>query len=355
MKKFISWMLSLSIFACCLGGCGSTPAADTPSAEAGNNGSAADTQTGGKPVVWKFATNLYEDTKSAAAYEAMFERFHNETGGEVTVEPYYQSALGSEADVLQNVQTGNIALAHVSFDLLAQFEPAWNVTVLPFLFDDDEHYKRWVATDEAQALFKKFQDYGLWFEYAGIQGFRQTNMVKNCLTSVEDYKGQTIRVMDNAVQMATLEALGATPITVPYSDVYNSLNMGVCDGWIALYTGMKEVSSFEPAPYVTQVPMFACSTGIVLSKKALDELSPESRETVMKIYREEIEGCVDTMSAEDDDIRDTMVAEGKIKEVYKVEDTKPFIDAVSGVWDDICAQYDGVKEQLDVIESVRKS
>ena len=307
----------------------------------------------GDPVVWKFATNTLEETETAKVYLEMSDKVYEATNGEVKIEPYFGAALGAEADVIQNVQTGNIQMGHFSFAMLANFEPAWNVLDLPFIFDSREHFARYVATEECQALMAKFQDVGIWFNTMGIQGYRQTNMVKGTLKSVEDYKGKTIRVMDNAVQMGTLEALGAIPITVPYSDVYNALNMGVCDGWTAIYTGMNETSSCEVAPYVTEVPMFACVTGITISTKALDALSPEAAEAVKKVYAEMMPKVLDSMYNEDMGYRQVFEDAGLLKEVYTIEDTAPFIEAVAPVWESIAAENEGVQEQIDVINSVR--
>ena len=305
------------------------------------------------PVVWKFATNTLEETETAKVYLEMSDKVYEATNGEVKIEPYFGAALGAEADVIQNVQTGNIQMGHFSFAMLANFEPAWNVLDLPFIFDSREHFARYVATEECQALMAKFQDVGIWFNTMGIQGYRQTNMVKGTLKSVEDYKGKTIRVMDNAVQMGTLEALGSIPITVPYSDVYNALNMGVCDGWTAIYTGMNETSSCEVAPYVTEVPMFACVTGITISTKALEALSPEAAEAVKEVYGEMMPKVLDSMYNEDMGYRQVFEDAGLLKEVYTIEDTAPFIEAVAPVWESIAAENEGVQEQIDVINSVR--
>ena len=305
------------------------------------------------PVTWKFATNTLEETETAKVYLEMAEKVKEATNGEVTIEPYFGGALGAEADVIQNVQTGNIQMGHFSFAMLANFEPAWNVLDLPFIFDSREHFARYVETPECQELMAKFQDVGNWFNTMGIQGYRQTNMVKGVLKSVEDYKGKTIRVMDNAVQMGTLEALGAIPITVPYSDVYNALNMGVCDGWTAIYTGMNETSSCEVAPYVTEVPMFACVTGITISQKALDALSPEAAEAVKEVYAEYMPKVLDSMYNEDMQYRTVFEEAGLLKEVYTIEDTQPFIDAVSPVWETVAAENEGVQDQIDIINSVR--
>ena len=38
--------------------------------------------------------------------------------------------------------------------------------------------------------------------------------------------------MESPIQINTVKALGAIPTTIAYSEVYNSLNMGVVDAWM---------------------------------------------------------------------------------------------------------------------------
>lgn len=358
MKKVFALMMALvmllSLAACGNSGGSQEPPASGGSSDSGGSSAPADGETkpAGDPVVWKWACNLLEDTDGARAMVAMFDRWTEETNGEVTVEAYYQGALGSEADVIQNIQTGNIQVAQLSYSLLAQFNPAWTVMDLPFMFSGVEHYNRFMATDEAKAMLQSFQNDGIWVNYAGVQGFRNINTTKKLCKTVEDFKGLIIRAMDNASQLGAVEALGGIGITMPYADCYNGLNTGVCDGWIPIYTGMSEISAPEVAPYVTECNMIASAAGIIISQKALDALSPSAKETVMRIYDEMMPGIMETMYDEDQQYKKTWVEEGKI-EVYEVEDLAPYVEAVAPVWEKIAAQFDGVSEMIEVVNSVR--
>jgi len=355
MKKVFALILTL-VMLLSLAACGSSGGTQGSASSGGGSGSSAPEDGGdapaGDPVVWKWACNLLEDTDGARAMVAMFDRWNEETNGEVTVEAYYQGALGSEADVIQNIQTGNIQVAQLSYSLLAQFNPAWTVMDLPFIFSGVDHYNRFMETDEAKAMLQSFQNDGIWVNYAGVQGFRNINTTKKLCRTVEDFNGLIIRAMDNASQLGAVEALGGIGITMPYGDCYNALNTGVCDGWIPIYTGMSEISAPEVAPYVTECNMIASAAGIIISQKALDALSPSAKETVMRVYDEMMPGIMETMYEEDQQYKNAWVESGTI-EVYEVEDLAPYVEAVAPVWDKIAAQYDGVSEMIEVVNSVR--
>ncbi|WP_325228347.1 TRAP transporter substrate-binding protein [Oscillibacter sp.] len=353
--KLLSGMLLLLVLLGMLTACGSTPPAETnapgPAPEEKQERPESQApEAPAKQVTWKMASNVIEGSDWAAAFEEMWARIEEETKGEVHVEMFYNGALGSEADVLQNLQTNNIQAAQISFSLLAQFEPEWNVMDMPFLFTSQEQLDKFNATEEAQELYARFQNYGIWFNYVGLLGFRYPDMVKAPIVTPDDLKGTTFRVMDNAIQMATLEAFGATPITVPVGDVYNALKMGVCDGWCGDAVAIQVRTAYEPAPYVSSVPLFPVTLGCLLSTEALDALTPESRETVIRIYSEMMPGVMSRAWDENLQIIKDLANEGKC-EFVEVEDISAFQEKVTPVLDQARVDY-GCGGWIDLISSL---
>ena len=58
------------------------------------------------------------------------------------------------------------------------------------------------------------------------------------------------------------------------------------------------------------------------------------------------------MYDEDQQYKETWIEEGKI-EVYEVEDLTPYVEAVAPVWEKIAAQFEGVSDMIEVVNSVR--
>lgn len=354
-KRLLTVMLSTAVLLGLLSGCGAKPPVEngnTPEEkQEETNPVVSDTSEAPvTQVTWKMASNVIEGSDWAAAFEEMWARIEEETNGEVHVEMFYNGALGSEADVLQNLQTNNVQAAQISFSLLAQFEPEWNVMDMPFLFTSQEQLDKFNATKEAQEFYARFQTYGIWFNYVGLLGFRYPDMVKAPIVTPDDLKGTTFRVMDNAIQMATLEAFGATPITVPVGDVYNALKMGVCDGWCGDAVAIQVRTAYEPAPYVSSVPLFPVTLGCLLSTEALDALTSASREIVIRIYTEMMPGVISRAWNENLQIIKDLAEEGKC-EFVEVEDISAFQEKVAPVLDQARVDY-GCGEWIDLIGSL---
>lgn len=333
---FLAMIMALSLVAC--GG----------GAASGDNGN----DSGDKVYKWKLATNIVESTKTGAAFAEFSKKIEEATNGRVVVDNFYGGSLGAEADVMANCQTGSVQIVQLSFSLLAQFNEAFNVMDLPFIFDSKEHMERFMATEEAQAMIESFHDSAnLWVPDVWLMGYRFPNMVNGPIEKVDDFKGVIFRTMDSAVQMATLEALGATPITVPYNDVYNALSSGVAEGWSCDCSGYITTSSCEVAKYISTIPLFAVANGILVSDKALEELPEDLRTIVKDTINSEFPAVMQQMYDENLDQLQQCADAGAI--VNNVDDVQPFIDAVKPVWDDVASKYSGVQEMIDVIDSVR--
>lgn len=76
------------------------------------------------------------------------------------------------------------------------------------------------------------------------------------IEKVSDFKGLKIRVMP--LYIPFIKALGATPVTIPPSEIYTSMERGVVDGFMWPNVGMasfglQEVTKFELVPGVFQM------------------------------------------------------------------------------------------------------
>lgn len=349
LKKLISMACATAMCVGLLAGCGG--GGGNASGSGGGNTSGGGGAANGQVYNWKLATNTVKGTKTGDAFVEFAEKIKTATNGQVVVDVFHGAQLGAEADVMQNCQAGSVQIVQMSFSLLAQFNDAFNVMDLPFIFDSKEHMARFMETPEAQELIESFHNNDLWVPGIWLMGYRYPNMVKGPIESVDSFKGVIFRTMDNAVQMSTLEALGATPITVPYSDVYNALQGGVAEGWSCDASGYITTSSYEVARYISTIPLFAVANGIIVSDKALNELPEDLRQIVKDTISKEFPAVMEQMY--DENIEQVQQCADAGCTVNEIDDLTPFIEAVSPVWNDIAAQYDGVAELIKVIDSVR--
>jgi TRAP-type C4-dicarboxylate transport system substrate-binding protein len=98
------------------------------------------------------------------------------------------------------------------------------------------------------------------------------------IRSLDDIKGLRIRA-PSAAQAKQLEVLGAVPIAMPITEVYQNLERGVIDGALLPFSTIPDFRLGEVArAYTIAGPLFGRSSFLVaMNKKKYDSLSPKAR------------------------------------------------------------------------------
>lgn len=356
MKKNVGMMVGGMLLTMALiSGCGQSAKVETTAAPAQNAETEAkkeDTAAAADAVTWKFSCFDAEGTPYVEAYKNMWHRIEEETNGKIKVEIYDLGQLGNEADLLSMLQTGGIDAAQIGASLLSGYDDAFNVGDLPFIFDSYEHADRFAKTPEAEEMYATLDDDGLKMYYMGIIGYRQPNLVKKLINSPDDFKGLKWRVMDSPIQIKTMEALGANPMIVAYSEIYSALDTGVVDAWMNDGVAFKNLSIAEVAPYYVDMPLFASTQTCIVSKKSIDALDEETRNTVEAILKEDMPGVVKAGWDQNKAVLEDLKKDA-FKDFSVVEDTAPYLEKVQGVYDGLVKDYPVCQKYIDAINGVR--
>jgi tripartite ATP-independent transporter DctP family solute receptor len=155
------------------------------------------------------------------------------SGGRLRIDLYADGKLGSERELLELVQIGSLAATKVSAGQLEAFSPQFGLFGLPYLFDDRAHFWRFAAGADGAALLdapRTARLQGLTFYDAGSRSFYFGRDVNVRLDHPDDLRGLAVRVMPSQTAIATVEALGAKPVPIPFGELYSALDTGTVDG-----------------------------------------------------------------------------------------------------------------------------
>lgn len=350
MKKLLSILLVLAmVFALCACENTSTPIDEPPDTTMDEIVPGDVTPEG---VVWKISCIDAEGSDYMKAFSSMWERIERETNGYIHIEMYYSSQLGEESEVLEGIQLGTIQGAQMATSVMANYSEYFYVNDLPFLFENPEHCEKFMKTNMAGIMSKSLEEYGFYVWYWGILGYKQPNLNKACITSLDDCKGLKWRVMDTAVQVKTVEALGAKPVVIAYNEVYSALGNNTIDAWMNDAVAFKNLSTYEVAPYFTQIPLFTSMQTCVVSKAAYDALPENIQKIVYDVIMEDEPEVVRVSWKQNKAIEDALKEEG-FKESFVVEDITPFFEAVQPVYDWMESEHPVTVEIIAAINALR--
>src|SRR5690625_3467304 len=94
----------------------------------------------------------------------MAERLEEISGGKMVMNVYPAGQLGDERSLLELVQLGAVAVTKVSGASLENIVPDIRVLSLPYLFEDDAHYRRVINGEIGKALL----DSGIPYKLKGL-------------------------------------------------------------------------------------------------------------------------------------------------------------------------------------------
>ena len=212
---------------------------NTASTQAAAGGDAA---SGEQTFNLKLSHGLAEDHAVHIQMTAWAEDVKEKSGGTINIEVVPNAQLGSEADNISSIQAGALDMAKVSASTLGNFNEAWNVLSVPYLFNDQAHFYKVMDGDIAKELYNITEPDGFigltWLD----SGARSFYTAKTPIRVPADLHGLKIRTMDSQMAIDMMDALGGSATVLSYSEIYTGMQQGVIDGAENNITAMRDHS-----------------------------------------------------------------------------------------------------------------
>ena len=181
----------------------------------------------------KTKINLGLVTKPGSAQNIAAEKFkelvESRSNGDVVVKIHHSASLGTETEILQQVQMGQIQMCICTAGPFDTFDPIVRVISYPFLFKDNEQADKVLDGPLGNEIKKSLETSGFKVLAFSENGFRNLTNSKRPVKVADDAKGLKIRVMQSALHQTLWNSLGANPTPMPWP-IYTELEQKVIDG-----------------------------------------------------------------------------------------------------------------------------
>ena len=197
------------------------------------------------------------------------------TNGQVKITVFDSGVLGSEDEIVSCVKLGTIHMAGANYQTLAEWLPLLGVFSPPSLFRDKDHYLRVVTGPVGQLIHEELR------KAEGMRVLYNTYLGEIYLTSNKpyytpaDFKGVKMRAFPTSLSIANINALGSTPITVAFSDLYMALQTHMVETQENSLATVVSVKLYEIQKYALELKSrFNGSVGII-NEEVFQSLEPE--------------------------------------------------------------------------------
>ncbi len=204
------------------------------------------------------------------------------TNGSVKVEIFPSGQLGKDSEVLQQVKAGVVQSTIATSGGMASIYPLIGVLDIPFAFPNisatytvlDGPFGDKMAADINAKTGLKILGFG---DSGGFFAFSNS---KRPIKTPADMKGLKIRTMGLQTHKTLVSSLGGQPVSLPWAEVYTSLQTGVADGQMNPVPIIKFAKFDEVQKYLTLSGHLFAPYPWVINQKFYDSLSQEEQEVV---------------------------------------------------------------------------
>jgi len=301
-------------------------------------------------IVIKFShvTNSDKHPKGIAA-TLLEQRVNDEMNGKACMEVFPNSTLYNDDQVLEAMLQGDVQMAAPSLSKFEQFTKVFRIFDLPFMFKNIEAVDEFQNSDTGQAMKASMERRGL----SGLQfwhnGMKQMSANKP-LNVPSDANGLKFRVQASDVIKAQMEAIGASPQPMAFSEVYGALQTGVVDGQENTWSNIYGQKFFEVQDGTTETNHGVLDYMVVTSTDWWNGLPDDVRTQLATILEEVTVTRNAAVGQVDAEARQAILDTGSKIVELDAAGRQVWVDAMMPVWTEFTA--DVGQENIDAAQAI---
>ena len=302
-----------------------------------------------EPVTLTYSeVNPLDGTIVGEMAKAFKEKTEELTNGSVIIDIQANGVLGSEDQILDDLLSGGNITDIGRFSAFAFTQYGCDKAMLlsiPYTFVSEDHFWNFAASDLAKEFLNEPEELGLGMKGLcyGEEGFRHFFFTKQ-VNGLDDIKGMKLRVSSDPVMTGMVSGLGASATTVPFTELYSSLQTGVVDGAEQPIANYLSNAFQEVAPYVIKDGHTLGAIQIVITDAALAKLNDEQQAAIQEAADYASTVCRDMVAKIEAETYNTLTEKGVT--VVEVEDKAPWVAACQQVIDDNTASQADLYQQI---------
>lgn len=284
------------------------------------------------PITIKFSHVVAENTPKGQMANKFRDLIAERIGDKVVVEVFPSSQLFNDDQVLQAMLLGDVQIGAPALSKFGRYTKQLDLYDLPFLFKDMTAVEKFQQSEKGQYLLKSLESkgfLGLGYLHNGLKQLSSSQPLR----VPGDASGLKFRIMSSDVLAAQFQAVKATPLKKPFSEVFTLLQTKAIDGQENTWSNIYSKKFFEVQPYITESNHGLLDYMIVTSAEFWNGLPEDIRPEVKKALDEAIAFGNDVASKKDMNDRQKIV-ESKRSEIIELtpEERAQWVEAMKPVW-----------------------
>lgn len=314
-----------------------------------DNGEAA-----GDVIELKLGTKMPEDTAEGQTFQHFADLVKEKSDGSLVVKVYPAEQLGKGTTQIDNMLLGSQDMYAEGATYFSDFDPNIEVSSVPYLFNDYEHYQKFSTGEMGQEINDNLIENGVRIlntERNFVRGPYRVMLSKTPIKSVEDLKGLKLRSFESAFYSKAYESVGAKPTVVAWTETYLALKQNLVDAVTSPISLVWPMKFTEVAPYMTVIDEYSQDVVIAMSEEKFSGLSEEHQKILIDAANEAGEKAAELTEKEVKEHLELMKTEHGI-EIFEI-DKQEWVDAFSDYHYQLEEEGKLPKGYVDQIKSIK--
>jgi len=272
---------------------------------------------------------------------------YERSDGFFNVQLFSGGVLGSETEIMAQVQMGVMDMVRLPAPIVANVEPRFNALFLPGVWDGRD--SMFAALDGEIGTFfaEMLKEHGMYVLAWHDAGARSLYNSVRPIYTPEDLDGLRIRMQEAPLMIRLMELMGGVPVPMGPAEVYTAIQTGLVDGaennWPSFVTSF---SHYEVAGYFTENEHSRVPEVVVISLSVWESLTP-SQQSILRQAAIEGANAQRTAWALDEVTAEARaVAAGTVVTRLTAAQRAAFTERIMPIWDDF-------PELMPYIERIR--
>ena len=278
MKRFLAFLMIFCMFVG-LTACGSSESTPSGDEQPGQ-------QTGEPEYEWTLAHHLAEASQQHKGFLKFADDVYEKSGGRIKINISFGAALGSQRELIEQVNLGTIEMALGEASLLANYCKAFGLICAPFTFIDENQYidvASNVINDDLNTMLAANSNLrNIAWLYGGTRDVYATKP----LTSLDDLQDLKIRTPESPAFVEGFTALGANPTAIAANEMYTSIQQGVVEAMEGSLETAYTYKIYEVAKNCLRTSHILAGCDLVMNNNLYESLPDDLKDIITECAAE---------------------------------------------------------------------
>ncbi len=250
--------------------------AGTVKSNAGNSGGATPEKVSGSVVKISMADNLTSDDPITMALDSFAAAVKKKSHGTVDITVYPNATLATENNIVSVLRSQTVDMGIAGANYWTTVIPGSDALILPYLATTWPQVKAIADSSKLNSYLRSMYGTQNVHMIANLPNTWKDFISSSPVAKPSDMNGMKVRTAGGA-EVQVLQALGANPVTLDSTDIYEGLLTHTISGVDVSASQMQQLKFYEVAKNFTDMRLGIGWVPLFITDKAWAELSPSQR------------------------------------------------------------------------------